>query len=120
MGILSAKKEDKLSSSAKRKSIPADFSNLSPLKPGGGSGFSKFRENAKSKSKKSGSESEMSEDDDGDDDEIVGKLDDIEPRESPGKYLSPDDARKTGELEEGVRKIKVRLHLSIDMFILTY
>jgi len=92
--------------------MQTDFSSLGPLKPGGAVGFSSFRERGlapKSKSKKKGSGSEMDSDEDDDDDRSVGKSQDVEGPEGDDKLLSPEDAERTGELAEGVRKIKVCL-----------
>ena len=90
---------------AKRKSLQADFSNLGPLKPGGTVGFLNFREQeAGRKGKKR--DDEMDSDDDDTDNPILGKADDEEDKED-NKFLSPDDIKREGELEEGVRKIRV-------------
>lgn len=48
----------------------------------------------------------MDSDEDEDDDQIVGKLEDVEGKDE-SKLLSAEDARRQGELAEGVRKIKV-------------
>ena len=110
MGILSPPKSDnKTPTSAKRRSMQTDFSNLTPLKPGGAVGFSTFRDREfapKSKSKKKGSGSDMDSDDDIDDEPAVDKPEDVDEPETD-KLLSPGDVEKTGELAEGVRKIKV-------------
>ena len=112
MGILSpSKAQDKdILSSTRRKSLQPDFANLAPLKPGGTSGFVKFRDgderSATSKNKsKQGSESDM----DSDEDEpfsIIGKAEDEEAKEA-NSLLSPEEVRQQGELAEGVRQIKV-------------
>lgn len=48
----------------------------------------------------------MDSDDDDTDNPILGKADDEEDKDID-KSLSPDDIRRQGELEEGVRKIRV-------------
>lgn len=48
----------------------------------------------------------MDSDDDDTDNPILGKADDEEDKED-NKFLSPDDIKRQGELEEGVRKIRV-------------
>lgn len=93
-----------------------DFANLKPLKPGGALGFSTFRDNesrsssygnGKKKDTKKAGDDAMDSDDD-EDDEVVGKLDDLESNDFTNSPLSPDDAKRQGELAEGVKKIKVR------------
>ena len=39
--------------------------------------------------------------------QIADAADDIEVKQENGKLLSPDDARRQGELADGVQKIKV-------------
>lgn len=115
MGILDSTKNVKLTpAAAKRSSTQMDFSNLAPLKPGGTVGFSAFRDvesatthKSKSRKKASGTSPADSDDDDDDDDEmgIIGKMD-----EDDGEVktsLGPDDAKFSGELADGVGRIKV-------------
>lgn len=122
MGILkSAKSSEKpTSSNAKRRSVQTDFANLKPLKPGGAVGFSAFRDNdasasaAKDRSKEANDNDAM----DSDDDEgtngkgIVNKIDEGETDDFRNSALSPEDAKRQGELAEGVKKIKVCLSCS--------
>jgi len=91
---------------AKRKSLQADFSNLGPLKPGGAVGFLNFRDQESGRKGNKGDD-EMDSDDDEKENPILLKADDDEDRED-NKFLSPDDIKRQGELEEGVRKIRVR------------
>jgi len=73
-------------------------------------GFSAFRDRgdtAKATSKKKASVSDMDSDEDDDDEAIVGKLEDVDAQDGD-KLLSPEDAERTGELAEGVRKIKLK------------
>lgn len=115
MGILPTPKSDnKTPTSAKRRSMQTDFSSLGPLKPGGAIGFSTFRDRSdvpNSKSKKKASSSDMDSDEDDDEEPAVGKAEDVDVQDA-NKLLSPEEAEKTGELAEGVRKIKVWLQLS--------
>ncbi|KAJ5212075.1 uncharacterized protein N7498_003721 [Penicillium cinerascens] len=92
--------------SAKRKSLQADFSSLGPLKPGGTVGFLNFRDQESGRKGKKGDD-EMDSDDDDNDNPILGKADDEEDKED-NKFLSPDDIKREGELEEGVRKIRLK------------
>lgn len=116
MGILSSpKSQDKPTSlSAKRRSVPTDFANLKPLKPGGTLGFSSFRDTSdRSASLGSAKKKTLKEDSDMDsDEEEVGKAkiekqEDLEVQEPTVTALSPDDAKRQGELAEGVQKIRV-------------
>jgi len=113
MGILDPSKHAKTTpATTKRRSAQMDFSNLAPLKPGGTVGFSAFRDTdpsatRKSKARKT-SNGSMAEDSDEDDDDIdiVGKMDHIEDKDVK-TMLSPEDAKYSGELAEGVGRIKV-------------
>ena len=113
MGILTSKSKANPTSS-KRRSTQLDFSNLAPLKPGGTVGFSSFRDQKpptgnKSRKKSNGSApGAMMEDSDEDEDdlEIVGKMEDVEEKDVKN-MLSPEDAKYSGELADGVGRIKV-------------
>ncbi|KAF3491563.1 uncharacterized protein GIQ15_01080 [Arthroderma uncinatum] len=115
MGILKdSKSQDKESlKSARRKSTQPDFANIKPLKPGGATGFVGFRDSdaeVKIGKKKGPNGSEL--DSDEDDDEgvsisIISKAEDEEEKEV-NSLLSPDDAKRQGELAEGVRQIKLK------------
>lgn len=106
MGILKDPKAQE-TPAAKRKSLQADFANLGPLKPGGTVGFLNFRDQESSRKGKKGDD-EMDSDDDDTDNPILGKADDEEDKDND-KFLSPDDIKRQGELEEGVRKIRVSI-----------
>lgn len=121
MGILpSSKAQPATPASIKRRSGQLDFSNLGPLKTSGTVGFSTFREHhndeptrrrKKSRSKSNGSGmADEDSDDDEDDDEILGKMEDVlEGDEKEDKSrLRPEDAKFSGELADGVKRIKVR------------
>ena len=112
MGILTSKSKGN-PTSTKRRSTQLDFSNLAPLKSGGTVGFSSFRDNdpstrSKSRKKSNGSApGAMMEDseEDEDDAEIVGKMEDVEDKDVK-TMLSPEDAKYSGELADGVGRIK--------------
>lgn len=116
MGVLpSAKNQTSTPTAAKRRSAQLDFSNLGPLKTTGTVGFSAFRdkENETAKRRKgrkrsNGSLGAMDEDSDEDDDEpaILGKMEDLDDKDIKIS-TAPEDARFTGELSEGVDRIKV-------------
>jgi hypothetical protein len=115
MGILASKSQKGPSTGTKRRSAQLDFANLAPLKPGGTVGFSSFRDNEnstgrnKSRKKSNGTSSTaMVEDSDEDDDEIeiVGKMEDIDDKDIK-IILSSEEAKSTGEIADGVGRIKV-------------
>ena len=125
MGILkSSKAQDKPTPlTAKRRSVQTDFANLKPLKPGGALGFSSFRETdvrSDEKAKKDGKSIDTMDSDEEDEGngEVVGKLDDVEVQDFSNSMLSPEDAKRQGELAEGVKKIKVRPRTLSAYFIL--
>lgn len=117
MGVIpSAKAQTNTPTAAKRRSGQLDFSKLGPLKTTGTVGFSTFRdqeaESAKrrrSRKKSNGGLGAMDEDSDEDDDdepEILGKMEDIDDKDVTA--IKPEDAKFTGELADGVDRIKVR------------
>lgn len=116
MGMLSPKQTKAAPGSTKRRSTQLDFSNLGELKPNRGTvGFSAFRDNdpsgrkLKSRKKSTGSVGRAMEedsDDDEDDAETVGKMEDVDDKDVK-TLLSPDDAKFSGELADGVGRIKV-------------
>lgn len=115
MGIISPKQSKTAPTSAKRRSTQLDFGNLAPLKPQGTVGFSSFRDNEpssrrnKSRKKSNGSVgAAMVEDSEEDDDEpsLAAKMEDVEDKDVKS-LLSPEDAKFTGELADGVGRIKV-------------
>ena len=120
MGILTSKSKSN-PTAAKRRSTQLDFSNLAPLKPGGTVGFSSFRDNDpsrrnRSRKKSNGSAAgamiEDSDEDDDDDAEIVGKMKDVEDKDVKA-MLSPEDAKYSGELADGVGRIKARFRIPL-------
>ena len=111
MGILASKKDEKAPSTVKRRSVHADFASLGPLKKEGTVGFLKFRDADGNITKKSSNKGEDDMTSDSDDDEappggMKMEDDDVEVKAEPG-LLSPEDAERTGQISEGVRKMKV-------------
>ncbi|KAJ5240214.1 hypothetical protein N7468_004833 [Penicillium chermesinum] len=105
MGILKDSKSQD-TPAAKRKSLQADLASLGPLKPGGTVGFMNFRESNSGRKQTKG-EDDMDSDDDDTDNPILSKADDEETKDD-NRFLSPDDIKREGELEEGVRKIRLK------------
>ncbi|KAL6246818.1 hypothetical protein RBB50_006125 [Rhinocladiella similis] len=111
MGILPAPKSDKTPSSAKRRSIAVELPKLGPLKKEGTAGFSGFRdiETRRNRKGKRGSDDEMDSDSE-DESGIIGKMEDIndaDVKREPG-LLAPEDAERTGQVAEGIRKMKLK------------
>jgi hypothetical protein len=116
MGILNPPKAaEKTPASSKRRSVHTDFTSLGPLKKEGTVGFTNFREEPSAKIKTKGkkaSDDDMSEDSD-EDAGIVGKMEDLNDADVPIKkeggsdLLSPEDAERTGQVADGIRKMKV-------------
>jgi len=108
MGIVDAPKSKQTTpSTAKRKST--DFSMLGPLKKSenGPLRYSSYRDTSKPAKKSAKDEDAMESDDE--DDERQPKVDDdeVDVQDANGQHLSPEDARKQGELAEGVTRMKV-------------
>ncbi|KAI9815271.1 MAG: hypothetical protein M1827_002751 [Pycnora praestabilis] len=121
MGILPTPKvqEKPTTTASKRRSVQTDFAKLPPLKAGGTVGFSTFRDKevkspafsygkGKIGKKDRSDKMDSDEDDDDEDSETVGKLEDVEVKEEDKDLLSPEDAKRQGELAEGVRQIKLK------------
>lgn len=118
MGILKDSKPQETPGSAKRRSQQLDFANLGPLKPGGTVGFLNFRDNTEGRKKDKKKSKAMADDDDMDsdedeDDRILNQADEEEDKDKDNQHLSPDDIKRQGELAEGLRQIKVRLHIHL-------
>ena len=123
MGILPStpKAQEKATApTTKRRSMQADFANLKPLKPNGLAGFSKFRDPTEAdtnggSSSKAGKKRQNDADSDDEDaeikNEVLIKLEGDEITESNG-VLSAEDAKRQGELAQGVQKIKVSIRPS--------
>ncbi|KAL1847669.1 hypothetical protein Daus18300_013875 [Diaporthe australafricana] len=124
MGVLpSAKAQTTTPAAAKRRSGQLDFSNLGPLKTTGTVGFSAFRDQTaesskrrKGRKKSNGSLGAMDEDSEEDDDEpeILGKMEDINDKEVKPS-TAPEDVKFTGELADGVDRIKLKRQRSADL-----
>lgn len=114
MGILKSAKSEKPSATAKRRSIQENFASLGPLKKEGTVGFATFRDSKPrsktqrngQKNKGSGDEMDDSESEDDERDLPGMTLDDVDGKEGD-QLPSPEEAERTGQLAEGVRKIKV-------------
>lgn len=126
MGVVpSAKSTAANAVSTKRRSGQLDLSNLGPLKTTGTVGFSAFRDQEaesakrrKSKNKSNGAPGAMDEDSDDDDDEpqILGEMDDVDEKDVKSSD-APEDAKFTGELAEGVDRIKVQYQFISSFFL---
>ena len=117
MGILPSppKAQEKTPiSNGKRRSMQADFAKLKPLNPNGLTGFSKFRDPNEADSNedlgnKVGKKRHSIVDSDDEETDIKNEVliklesDDVD---SNG-VLSPEDAKRQGELAQGVQKIRV-------------
>jgi hypothetical protein len=118
MGVMAPPKPQTTSPAMKRRSGQVDFSSLGPLKTSGTVGFSAFRDRDSQptrsrKSRKSNGAAESTamdadSDDDDDDDSaaILSKMEDIDSKDDKSK-LRPDDAQFSGELADGVNRIRV-------------
>lgn len=89
-----------------------DFSNLGPLKAGGTVGFSTFRDQIteasrrrKARKKSNGNIADDSDEED-DDSESIGATEDTGDKDEE-KKLSPEDTQFSGELADGVNRIRV-------------
>ena len=108
MGILESPEPMTTPIAAKRRST--DFSKLGPLKKFGTKGFTGYREGPTPKKKDAkADDDEMDSDPDDEDRRNDDNDDDAAGLSANNHHLSPEDARKQGELAEGVRKIKVRV-----------
>lgn len=120
MGILpsSPKVTDKLAvSNGMRRSMQADFAKLKPLNPNGLMGFAKFRdpnERSETERLKNKASKKRLNDEDSDEDveeapkEVSIKTEGDDIQEVNG-MLSAEDAKRQGELAEGVQKIRVSI-----------
>ena len=84
---------------------------MKPLKPGGAKGFTGFRDTDTRPPKTKGAKKQQSDemDSDEDDNDVQPEVkQENESQELSNGMLSPEDAKRSGELAEGVKKIKVR------------
>lgn len=121
MGVMAPLKSQTTSPALKRRSGQLDFSNLGPLKTSGTVGFSAFRDRdsqpARRKKSRKGNgtagstamDADSEEDDDDDDGEILAKMEDLDSKDDKSK-LGPEDVKYTGELADGVNRIRVSVH----------
>lgn len=134
MGIIpSAKGQQAAANNAKRRSAQLDFSSIGTLKTGGTVGFSTFRDHdaetarrkinhKKNRSSLGGAvamdEDSDDDDDDDDDDKILKKLtgaDDKDDKDiKSSSRLGPEDAKFSGELADGVNRIRLKRQHSIE------
>ncbi|RMZ85761.1 hypothetical protein DV737_g477, partial [Chaetothyriales sp. CBS 132003] len=108
MGILQPK-SDKPVPNDKRRSLIGEIPKLTPLKKHGAAGFSGFRDTHLPKGKRD--DDDMESDTDDNDADILGKMDDDAGDAEAAKdssLLSPEDAERTGQVAEGIRKIKLK------------
>lgn len=105
-------------SAAKRRSTQLDFSNLGPLKTTGTVGFTAFRDSdgdgtrqRKARKKSNGNVMQDDSEDEDDDDDLLGKMQDVDEKDTT--HLAPDDAGFSGELADGVDRMKVGLTIDI-------
>lgn len=97
---------------SRRKSSGPDFSKLGPLKTAGTVGYSGYRDasSAKRRSSRAKDADAMDSDaDDEDDERRIDGLEDADAKQENGGLLSPEDAKRQGEISEGVQKIKVSM-----------
>ncbi|KAK1759642.1 hypothetical protein QBC47DRAFT_437638 [Echria macrotheca] len=115
MGVM-APKSQTTPTAVKRRSGQLDFSKLGPLKTSGTVGFTAFRDSENQRRKKAHKRNngsignameEDSDDDDEDDNAILGKMEDVDTKYDKSK-LGPEDAKFTGELADGVNRIRLK------------
>lgn len=120
IGVMhSSKNPQATPSAAKRRSGQLlDFSNLGPLKSGGTVGFTAFRDNAselnrKNKVRKKSTVGLVEDSDDENDDDGFVKMEEADDKYDD-KKLGPEDAQSSGELVDGVNRIRV-CHTNADL-----
>ena len=118
MGVMAPPKPQATSPALKRRSGQLDFSNLGPLKTSGTVGFSAFRDRdsqpARSKKSRksngaagsSAMDADSDDDDEDDSGEILTKMEDVDSKDDKSR-LRPEDAQFSGELADGVNRIRV-------------
>ncbi|KAK4126987.1 hypothetical protein N657DRAFT_677690 [Parathielavia appendiculata] len=119
MGVMPPPKSQTTSPVLKRRSGQIDFSNLGPLKTSGTVGFSTFRDResqptGRRRTRKSNGaagnsamDADSEEEDDEDSREILSKIEDVDSKDDKSK-LGPDDAKFSGELADGVNRIRLK------------
>lgn len=122
MGVMAPPKSAATSPALKRRSGQLDFSNLGPLKTTGTVGFSAFRDKSAQRKKRrsngipgSTTMDADSDDDDDDDDrpgaDLLIKMEDVDSKDDKSQPTGPEDSKFTGELADGVNRIRVRCPL---------
>ncbi|EME77315.1 uncharacterized protein MYCFIDRAFT_158186 [Pseudocercospora fijiensis CIRAD86] len=112
MGIVNDPEKQKAQQSSRRKSSGPDFSKFGPLKSEGTVGFSGYRDPANGKRKSNAKDNDVDAMDSDADDEDEQRLPDDPDdegdikQENGNTHLSPEDAKRTNEVAEGVQKIK--------------
>jgi hypothetical protein len=109
MGILPTPEADATVQPPRKRSGP-DYSKFGPLKTHGTIGYSGYRDTTDSQRKakrKDKSADAMDSDDDDDDARLPQSIEEAEVKPEDGQLLSPEDARRQGEIADGVQKIKV-------------
>jgi hypothetical protein len=109
MGILAPEKTPATPAARRRRSTGLNFGELKPLTANNTKNFSGYRDpSAQSpKSKKKDEDAMDSDADDEDEVKVKTEDDDDHADDRSRGLLSPEDAVQSGELAEGVRKIKV-------------
>lgn len=117
MGILpSSNIKTPTPSTEKRKSIQTDFSKLGPLKNTGTKGFSSYRDKMRKAGAKTDDYDDDAMDSDDDDRSFTRDQDDNDDDDKLGgdergrlakDHLDPEDAMRSDEVAEGLKKIKV-------------
>ncbi|KAF7187854.1 hypothetical protein HII31_10754 [Pseudocercospora fuligena] len=113
MGIVNDPEKQKTQQSSRRKSSGPDFSKFGPLKSEGTVGFSGYRDPANGKRKSNVKDKDADAMDSDADDEDEQRLPDGDDegdvkQENGNTHLSPEDAKRTNEVAEGVQKIKLK------------
>ncbi|KAF2767562.1 hypothetical protein EJ03DRAFT_145183 [Teratosphaeria nubilosa] len=111
MGILQTAEAGKIPETMSRRKVSGpDFSKIGPLKSGGTVGFSGYRDATSTmrKGKNKDADAMDSDADDDDDDMDLPGAAEAEVKDENGRLLSPEDAKRQGELAEGVQKIKLK------------
>jgi hypothetical protein len=122
MGVMAPPKSAATSPALKRRSGQLDFSNLGPLKTTGTVGFSAFRDKSAQRKKRrsngipGSTAMDADSDDDDDDDDRPGaalliKMEDVDSKDDKSQPTGPEDSKFTGELADGVNRIRVRCPL---------
>lgn len=109
MGILKQKEAASIENAkpgpSKRASVQVDIAKLKPLKPGGALGFTGVRDGTSPGNDSNKDADDMDSDNDTAND-MNDKIDDVD-EDVKNSLLSPEDAKKQGEIADGVERIRV-------------